>query len=153
MTTPAAFAVKMSRAAAEFRSVDRSVANAAALHVKRHVQATLAVAAPRGRLNVGKRGARIGVRYTLYPSSARVFMFGPAHLIERDTAPHKIPRPKGGRGNKPIFIPGIGVRHQVNHPGTKGKHPWRKGLIAALRTIDRPVSDAYAAPVRRLFRG
>ena len=40
---------------------------------------------------------------------------------------------KGGilvpvREKKVLYIPGIGWRRDVHHPGTKGKHPWRNAV-------------------------
>lgn len=153
MSTPIEFAAKMQRAAKELGSAPHGITERGALTLKRSVQGTLAVAAPRGRLNVGKRGARVGVRYTMYPSSAKVFMFGPAQLIERDTKPHRIPR-EGRRRRKPrrLAIPGIGIRMWAMHPGTKGKHPWERGLNIGLPQVRRAAADYYFDTVRKALR-
>lgn len=156
--TPAKFAVKMRRAGNALKTDQQGVVAAAALELKKAVTLRLAVAAPRGRLNVGKRGARIGVRYKLEATSATVFMFGPAQLIERDTRPHRIPRETIGRGRKkrantkPISIPGVGVRQSAMHPGTKGKHPWERGVTAGLPRARAAANDFYAQALRKALR-
>lgn len=158
MSTPAQVAAKFAAAADGIARTPRRVTEAAALTVKRSVQAHLVVAAPRGRLNVGRKGARVGVRYTLAGNTAVVKMTGPAQLIERDTKAHRIPRATVGRGRrqrantKVVVIPGVGVRASAAHPGTRGKHPWEKGLRAALPAIPKAAADAYFAPLRQVFR-
>jgi hypothetical protein len=162
MSTPTQFAAKMRRLSTDIHGADQAIVNRAAFIVKKSVQAQLAVAMPSGRLRgVGKKGARVGVRYTLYPHSAKVFMFGPAQLIERDTRPHRIPREFQGRTRrdgtrrkrtKPIAIPNVGVRQWAMHPGTKGKHPWAKGVVAARVPAQRVAAEHYFATVRRALR-
>lgn len=154
MSSPAQFATKMARVSKDVRGADRGIVNRAALATKKAVQVRLAVAAPRGRLNVGKRGQKIGVRYTLLPKSAKVFMTGPAQLIERDTKPHRIPKErKTGRAKRRYaVIPGVGVRAWANHPGTKGKHPWRKGLLDAQNNVQRATADHYFDTVKKALR-
>jgi hypothetical protein len=151
------FAAKMGQAADMISP--RRITERAALTVKNGVRVTLLVAAPKGRLNVGKRGKRIGVRYNLVDNnSAKVFMFGPAHLIERDTKPHHIPRQTGTKARKrqadkqPLFIPGVGFRANANHPGTKGKHPFKRGVVASLPRAKEAAADQYFGAVRKVFR-
>jgi hypothetical protein len=156
VSTPAQFAIKMHRVANDIKRAPRGITERGASTLKRSVQGTLAVAAPRGRLNVGKRGARIGVRYDLpSPSIARVFMFGPAHLIERDTKAHPIPREAKGRRRRKLrrlAIPGIGIRMSAMHPGTKGKHPWARGLDAGLPKVRRAAGDYYFDTFKKALR-
>lgn len=156
--TPAEFARKMSRLATDITHTDTRVVKASALAVKTSVQVRLRAAVPSGKLNVGKKGARVSVRYDLISDSeARVGMTGPAQLVESDTQPHRVPRDKVGRGRrrrdnkKLIYIPGIGVRAYANHPGTKGKHPWKKGLAASRPLISKAAAHEYFAPIRRIF--
>lgn len=151
MTTPQQFGRKMSRLAGDMRHTDRRVANAGALVVKTQVQQELRLAAPRGRLNVGKRGRRVGVRYDLLDHAARVKMTGPAQLLERPTKPHRIPRDTRRGRRKKVFIPGVGVRSAVQHPGTHGKYPWAKGLTQARPKIGRACADEFFAPIRSVF--
>jgi hypothetical protein len=146
----------MSRAAADMRVAPVAITIGSAQIVKYSVQSQLAVAAPRGRLNVGKRGARIGVRYDLVSDTAAVVrMTGPAHLIERDTQAHRIPREARGRGRrqtrnvKHLYIPGVGVRMSAQHPGTKGKHPWAKGVTAAVPVVGKVAGRHYFDTFRK----
>lgn len=150
------FSTKMDRLGGLIPPTSKKIVDRSAFTVKKAVQAQLAVAAPRGRLNVGKRGSRIGVRYRLHENSAVVAMFGPAQLIERDTKPHRIPRATVGRrrraNRKPINIPGIGWRQYANHPGTKGKHPWEKGLRLARPLLPKVGGQLYVESVRKALR-
>ncbi|MCA1572418.1 MAG: hypothetical protein LC798_19380 [Chloroflexi bacterium] len=158
-STPAQFARKMARLSNDMKKVTpKAVVTAAAATIKKDVQQEVAVAAPSGRLNVGRTGRRIGVRSTHKGDDAiLVAMFGPAHLIERDTKPHRIPRTTGKgrkrRGDKqPLYIPGIGFKANVDHPGTKGKHPWEKGVRSALPKLDKIAGAQYAEALRRALR-
>lgn len=108
-------------------------------------------AVPRGTLNVGKSGRKkVGARYDLIRNGggAIVKATGPLHLVERDTSPHNIPRVKGdvrsyarsgkklkrattvrsGPKLKRLLIGGEVRMGPVKHPGTKGKHPFEKGV-------------------------
>lgn len=104
---------------------------------------------------VGKRGAKIGVRFDVKPGnnpSARVRATGPFHLIESDTKPHKVtPKGKGRNKRRAINIPGIGPRASAKHPGTKGKHPWEKGVRRALPRVPQVMMSEQVASLRRFF--
>lgn len=156
MSTPTQFAAKMHRTADGMRRAPQQITTRAAQAVKRSAQTQLAIAAPRGRLNVGKRGAKVGVRYDLRSDTeAVVRMTGPAHLLERDTKAHRIPREKVGRGRrqrtntKRIVIPNVGVRMSAQHPGTKGKHPWEKGLRASIPEVRQVAGRYYFDTLRK----
>lgn len=157
-STPAQFAAKMRRLSQLMPPTAHEIVNRSAFVVKLSVQARLLVAAPRGRLNVGKRGQRIGVRYKVDTDTATVFMFGPAQLIERDTKAHRIPNATKGRGRvkranrKPINIPGVGWRQFADHPGTKGKHPWEKGVESALPELVKVSGQLYGEALRKAMR-
>jgi hypothetical protein len=156
--SPAEAARKFSRLAGDVKNIDQRILNRSALTIKRSVQGTLRVAAPKARLNVGKKGARIGVRYDLYPKSAKVYAFGPFHLIESDTAAHRIPRGTVGRGGrkranrKPIYIPGVGVRAWAMHPGTRGKHPWARGVAIGVPKVENAAGDVWRQTISAVFR-
>lgn len=160
-STPAQFAMKMAKAADNVKKAPSKITQQAAITVKRSVTAQLAIAAPKRRLNVGKRGAFVGVRYDLPTSdTALVRMTGPAHILERPTKAHRIPQSDAGRKRgrakrgtkKPLVMPGIGFRMYANHPGTRGKYPWRKGVTAALPLVDRLAAEHYFKTVRDVFR-
>lgn len=156
MTTPLEFSGKMSQAAANVRAVDQEILTKTTAVLKQSALLSVRAVAPSGRLSgVGKRGAAVGVRYTLHPETktARVFMTGPAHLIERDTKAHRIPRENRRRNkNRPIVIPGVGPRRSADHPGTKGQHPWEKGVAAGLKRTDDVAATVYFGTVRKVFK-
>lgn len=82
---------------------------------------------------VGRRGARVGAGYdikgTVNPT-AFIKAKGPLHLLERDTSPHVIPR-KRRYGRKRYAAFGGNVYSWVQHPGTRGKHPFERGWKTA----------------------
>jgi len=112
--------------------------------------------------HIGKRGARVGARYRVRnqgtTSTALVSAEGPLQIIERDTKSHgELPKGVGrakGRskaarheakqalydalfgtggfsGVKPLSTP-YGPRYRVQHPGTKGKHPFGRAVDSVL---------------------
>jgi hypothetical protein len=85
-------AQRAARLSSELQSGPTKAVNAAAFTVKSSVAGFLG-----GNSitlsGVGKKGAKIGVRYTIRGTrnpTALVFATGPFHLIERDTKPHVI---------------------------------------------------------------
>jgi hypothetical protein len=132
---------------------EKKIAFANAKNLRAGALATTRAAAPGLRLNVGKRGARIGIRYdAIGPNSYRVKATGPYQLIERDTDAHIEPRKRSGtiirtykRSGKTVLrkrgstllIPGIGFRQSAQHPGTTGKHPWARAVAAYAGTAAR----------------
>lgn len=131
-----------------------------------------------GRMSgVGSRGAKLGVgfdvkgrRYVTAILQAR----GPWQLIERDTDPRAIGakylgsrkavqrRAGGGRGafagltrkpNRPRALAFAGVlRATAQHPGTRGKKPWRRGIDQALEPAKRRLETQYRHALRRAIR-
>ena len=78
---------------------------------------------------VGRRGARVGARFDIKGTqnpTAMIRAIGPLHLLERDTQPHLI-KPRSRRGAKALAI-GDGFAASVEHPGTRGKHPFQRGF-------------------------
>lgn len=129
------FLEKTARMGNELRLLERNMVLVAAQAVKTSVQAQMqAAGVENGKLRgVGKRGAKVGVRYDVLGDKALVRATGPFHLLERDTKEHRIPKVRGARARKRVVvIPGVGVRAWANHPGTKGKHPWAKGVTVAI---------------------
>lgn len=122
---------------------------------------------------VGKRGARVGVRTTFDGPSAIIQATGPMQLIERDTSAHSIPRVVGSRrtrtaagklshkretngrnlnGQKVLFFGGRFVTGPIQHPGTKGKHPFERGILL---TRDAALADAahqLTTSIARIFK-
>lgn len=149
--SPLEFAGKCARAAEASRNSAKLGTEAAALATKR---AILAVSPSRLR-NVGKKGSKLGVRYTVSDtaegSSALVFATGPFQLIERNTKAHMIPRQRSKGRRRVIVIPGVGVRAFAHHPGTKGQHPFEKGVAAAFPLMVRAYDSALMTELRRIF--
>lgn len=149
------FLEKTAKMGAELRHLERNMVLVAAQTVKTSVQSQLAAAGvENGKLRgVGKKGAKVGVRYDILGDKALVRATGPFQLIERDTKAHRIPKVRGARARKRIVvIPGVGVRAWANHPGTKGKHPWAKGVAAAIPIQRKAQGIALHQSVVRAYR-
>lgn len=107
-----------------------------------------------------------------------VLPVGPVSLIENDTRAHRIPfvysgatgasgrrryatqgeelagggrarrkraRPRGGL----VYIPGVGVRTHVKHPGTTGKHPMTNAFKEAAPVAGRVGAETFARAIRQ----
>jgi hypothetical protein len=167
-STPAGFAVKSRKMAGELGRLDTTTVKIAALAVKTSVLGQLQVAGVKdGKLRgVGKRGAKIGVSSTVAGHTAVVKATGPFHLIERATKPHRIGHgtrsatsglplvDRSGQDikRKVVVIPGVGVRAWADHPGTKGKYPWAKGVTAAQPAIAKANQVAVRQAMVNAFR-
>lgn len=160
---------KLEALARDVADMPKGQVGRSALATKKSVQVFM----PERLRGVGKKGARLDVRYVESGSGAgaqaRVFVTGPAQLIENDTKAHPIPRFTGSRASKKtgltkLYGPAFGqdknqksvafagiVRRRVWHPGTKGQHPWAKGVEAALPLIYREFDAAGALLLRRHF--
>lgn len=139
----------------ELRNFERNMVRVTAQAVKTSVQAQMSVAGVQnGKLRgVGKRGAKVGVRYDLVGKTALVRATGPFHLIERDNKDHRTPKVRGARARKRlVVIPGVGVRAFANVKGTKGKHPWAKGVIAAVPAAERAGAVALGQTIVKAYR-
>ena len=169
-----AFLGKTAKMGEELARLDRTMAEQAALAIKASVLTAMSEAGVKnGRLRgVGKKGAKIGVRYDIQgrKNSALIRATGPFQLIERDTKAHRVPKlyknqfsatnspllsiPKVSRSAKrgKIAIPGVGVRAWANHPGTKGKHPWDKGVVAGIAVQERAAAVALTTALRRAYK-
>jgi len=149
------FLAKTSKMEGELRNLERNTVKVAALAVKTSVTAQMAAAGVKdGKLRgIGKKGARVGVRYDITGKTALVRATGPFHLIERDTRAHRIPKQRGARARKRVVvIPGVGVRAYADHPGTKGKHPWAKGVAAAIPVQEKAQGVALGQALARAYR-
>lgn len=133
--------------------------------IRSEIQAVTSGSKLRGVGNKARRaagGARVGVKYDVKAATAIVQATGPLHLLERDVTKHTIPRTQGSRrlrtaagrlshkrgatgrvlsgrkflGNK---ARGFAAMGPVTHPGTRGKHPFERGV----RRVERQaVADA-----------
>ena len=93
--SPQELAAKLNRYAVEVGRANRTGVEAAALAVKRTTEPLVrnATGGDMRLSGVGKRGAKIGVRYTVRgteDATAIVKATGPAQLIERDQPPHLV---------------------------------------------------------------
>lgn len=115
------------------------------------------------------RGARVDVKVAVQGSGsgtrALVLPVGPVSLVENDTTAHREPfaylsERTGGRRSYSmarrrkavrrgfLFIPGVGIRTRVRHPGTRGRHP----VGEAMRVAGRDAGAAGAAVFVRAIR-
>ena len=89
-SSPLEFAGKMLRAGQALEETGKAGTERGALLMKRLILEKT----PDHLSGVGKKGAKLGVRYTIgdYPDGAKALVFatGPFQLIERDTQPHEI---------------------------------------------------------------
>jgi hypothetical protein len=144
---------KMERTQAELLRARRTAVTAGAMELKQGVQRRLPAS---GRLRgVGKKGARVGVRYDLKgDTEAVVKAIGPLHLLENATAAHDIqPKKRRGKGgNAALKLPDGSFRGVIHHPGTKGQKPFAKGIEdarpKALRAMANPITDAVKRGIR-----
>ena len=99
---------------------------------------------------VGRRGAKLGVRYDMTgDSEALLRATGPWQFIERDTKPSGRNRPRAhqaGRrrrrgGPRALAAPGFGPVAAARNPGTTGKHPFEKGVKKAERKAFDKLAD------------
>jgi hypothetical protein len=149
-------AARLTKVARELNGAAKPSVNKAALVLKKSVEHELVKVAPARRLSgVGKRGAKVGVRYDIKGAknpTAIVRATGPMHLIERSTKAHTIPRSRGRGRLKVLRLPGDVFRRSVQHPGTRGRRPFGKGIERgrplALKTLRAAQSDA----LKRGFR-
>lgn len=152
----AEFVVKTEKMATGLRTLEHSTVEVAALAVKTSVLAQMAAAGVKdGKLRgVGKKGTRIGVRYDFTGQAvALVRATGPFHLLERDNKPHREPKVRGSRARRRVLvIPGVGVRAWANHPGSKGKHPWEKGVVAAMPIQEKAQGLALLQTLEKAYR-
>lgn len=146
-------ASKLIRAGDAIPRAARDGVSKSALLVKTSVLAELQSAGVHGgRLQgVGKKGAKVGVRYTVAGTdhpTALVRATGPFHLIESDTKPHDIKAKK----KQAINIPGIGARASAhNTGGSRGKHPWAKGVDRAIPLVPELMFAEQVKSLRRFF--
>jgi hypothetical protein len=150
---PLVAAAKFEKLAAGMKNLQKATLVEAAKTVQTAVRAELvAVGAGSGRLRgVGKKGGTIGVRYdVLGPDRVVVRATGQFQLLESNTKAHRIPKMRSRQ--RVVVIPGIGVRAWANHPGTKGKHPWAKGVVIGVPLAGRAEQTALRDLLAGVFR-
>lgn len=151
----AQFAARTRNFGPELQSNLKRGISAAALHTKRSIEAEMSAAGVGKRLSgVGTRGARIGVRYDVRGTDnpvALVRATGPFHLVERSTRAHSItPKKRARRAQRKraLAIPGVGPRASAQHPGTRGKHAFAKGVERAKPGVRRIIGESVVKALR-----
>lgn len=153
------FGGKLVRLQSELEKIPNEALKDSALFTKKAVMSILGRpnGSPLVMKGVGKKGNhKIGVTFDIKgrgeTATALIRAFGQFHLIERDTKPHTIPRTRGSRrartssgrisakrvatdrtysGRRLLVIGGQVVTGPINHPGTRGKHAWERGVDVA----------------------
>lgn len=150
MTTFAEFANKCQKAAPNLREAQKRGLGAGAFVVKQTIQAQPGYA---NRLRgVGQKGAKLNVRYTVLDKAAVVFAVGPFHLLERDTKSHRIQPKARRRGGKRAILTPAGPRAYANHPGTRGKHPFARGVDVARPLVGRAIHAEMSRGLVKAFK-
>ncbi len=171
---------KLQKAAVKVgKDVEYAATEQAALLVKKHVLALTPGRLSGVGKSGAKLGVRYNIGKYEGRSKALVFATGPFHLIERNTRPHAIPklagsntrttgrkiRAKKGRlfgpafgglsrkalDKKPLKLGGSTYRAHVHHPGTKGKHPWERGVAIAAPKIPDLYQNALHLVLSEVF--
>jgi hypothetical protein len=152
------FAARIMRAAKELTNGSTKGVAAAALTYTTAIRSN--ISRDTGGTNrlrgVGRRGAAVGAGFRLKGSvgpkpSALVSARGPLQLLERDTKPHSMAATRGARGraNK---RKGATMTVGAGHPGTKGKHPFERGVVAATPAANKLLGESIVASVRSVLR-
>ena len=156
--TPEEAARRLDGWAGKLQERQRQAVAAAALEVTKAARGEIrrAVGADMRMSGVGKSGAKVGAGYDLLGyrnPTAIVTARGPLHLVERPTRPHRIPRQRGPRARRRVVaIPGVGVRAHVNHPGTRGKYPFARGVARGQRAAKAAFRRVMVSSLRDAFR-
>lgn len=152
---------KLDRAARNIDAAGKRGVRETSLVMKTSVTRELGAAGVKGgRLSrVGKNGARLSVGFnikTFGGNPTSLFRArGPWQIIENDSKPHPIAaKKKRGRDNSQaaIKLADGGIRRSVNHPGTRGKHPWAKGVAKGIPLAGRAFQQGAAESFRKVWR-
>lgn len=151
--TPEQLIGKLAKFRTKLVGAQREGVRVGALLATNTIRVELRATVPSGRLSgVGRRGARLSVGFDA-PSSttnpqAVVRARGPWQLIESNTRPHTIKR----RRRRALAGRGFGPVASVDHPGTKGKHPWTKGVRRAEPQLLAAMDAAVFKAMQEAFR-
>lgn len=147
---------KMAMLGASLAAADVVAVVEGAKAITEMTRTSIRAVAPSGRLRgVGKKGAAVGARYDVKGKTATVQATGPVQLIERDTKAHtegpKVKSKGKGKGGKRALSWGGGdfASAVVSHPGTKGKHPFAKGIEAGTPAAETLIRNRYVNAARK----
>lgn len=155
MPTVADFGNKLLRTSQALKAAAPRAVNAGAAVVKASVDAEISAVTTGSYLRgVGRSGATVGTKILPARSTVRpvagIVGTGPLWLIERDVKPHKMPAP-GSRRKRPYRTP-EGPRRSISHPGSRGKHPFERGVTrsraAAALAMRRVIDDTIRRNLR-----
>lgn len=110
-----------------------------------------------GRLSgVGKRGAKVGVQMRRRgQSNWQVRATGPWQLVEGNTKAHSLNRRRARRGRRQVYNTPWGFRARIpgQHPGTRGRYPWKTALDITKREAPGIYRRQIAASMQRRYSG
>lgn len=117
-----------------------------------------------GATRAGKAGSRVDVKLVVRGAGRRavalVLPVGPVSLVEKPTTRHRIPRKlldyayrRRVYQRRGVWIPGIGFRASVDHPGTRGKRPVGRAMDTHHDEAATAGLEHYTAAVERHLRG
>lgn len=149
-----AVAKRMNAVAGAARKAQKISVQRAALVMKTVHLAGLNADAPGGRLrNVGRKGAKLGVKYTMHGAtghaSAIVEATGAWPILNNPTKPHEIRSKKG----KTLRLGDGLFRASAQHPGTKGKRTWQKAQPKAMVEGQKQLNKTMVFAVQEAFKG
>lgn len=150
-STPLQFAGKIERLATAMPRAMTVGVETVAYEFKK----TALAAAPRRLSNVGRKGAKLSVVYTVFGKNTpevraeiRAVPPGLWSMVESGTRPHKIPKRRNAKVLK--FSDG-GFAREVQHPGTRGKHPWAKAKSVVGPKAGQIFDKALKAELAAIF--
>jgi hypothetical protein len=174
-TSVEAFARRMATLPGAVVDATPDAVRAAAVVLEEEAESNLSTATG-GDLRLSRvrsgRGAKVGVEVRVKGSGSRaqgiVVPSGPVLLVEDDTRAHVEPfqysgrytmagqttrRGTAGKRSKAarkgfLFIPGVGIRARVRHPGTKGKKPIQRAFTEHADQAGRVGLDVFADAIR-----
>lgn len=108
--------------------------------------------------HMGRKGARLGMRYDVEQRGRLVFMklgpAGPWMLTQKGAKAHQIPRTLRRRG-KPRFVMGSGYSHPVRapiqHPGSPGRDSVQRAFVRIRQHASENFHDAYVQQLAKVM--
>lgn len=152
--TPEQFVGKINESAKRLQKERRAIVDDASLVMKRAIEGSIRTVVPDMNMSgVGRSGVKVGVRYdikgTRNPTSL-IRATGPLHLVENPTSPHTIP--KARRRRKVLKFGDGEFRRTVEHPGTRGQRPFRKGRELGTPAAKTIIERSTVRVLRSVFR-